>query len=172
MKKRLGIVVLLALGGATLWWFIRPVPNAPLSAKVAEAPAALKSLALAPTPKPIQVEAPKVAPVLASDLGQGAEPVSTANPDLTNDFGMIEVTAGQPMRLPLKSGKVIDFTPKLLPGGNMEFLLNVKMEVQMSDGIYSVGQGYRFILAHGESINFPQSGNYDGFSLTPVWKSN
>jgi hypothetical protein len=60
MKKRLGIVVLLVLGGAALWWLTRP------TAKVAEAPAALKSLASTPMPKPAQVEAPKSAPSTAA----------------------------------------------------------------------------------------------------------
>jgi len=82
MKKRISIVILLLLGGAVLWWFTRPATGTPSSAKVAEAPAAMKSIMPVLRPKPAQVEAPKIAPAVpgSSSLGNSNQQQSAVLP--------------------------------------------------------------------------------------------
>jgi hypothetical protein len=143
---------------------------------VASAPKAT-SLPTAATPKfafkPARVEAPKAAPAPA---GQKPESMPTPAPvselRVSNDFGEVEMTVGQPMLLPLKSGKFLGFTPKLLPDGNL--LLDINLEQRTYDPgldqVTTTGQGLRFVEAPGESINFPLP-DESGFSMTPKWKS-
>jgi len=117
MKKRLGIVVLLAVGGAALWWFTRPAAEAPLSAKVAKAPMVFKSALIVSAPKPIQVEAPKAAPAVPSpsSLGSSNSQQNAVDVVLSHDF---RKSPSQEMALKIELDDLIRTTPKPLVIGD------------------------------------------------------
>lgn len=91
MKRIFAIIILLVLGGAALWWFTQPAAQAPSSAKIAEAPSALKPVA------PKAPEAPKSAPVASTltvvKVSQVALAPAAESPSVAPDSDPIDTNA-------------------------------------------------------------------------------